>query len=155
VSSFEIWRKTISPTREVQHAKSFGQSSIDAIWPFSAGRQGYPARVLRKGWLFGRPAPMSVLPIGIWNHHHQQCEATRCTAYLSIDIRPGESACAPGTKSRPIASEEPPEHNPMQVLVRDNNIDQVLRVPKKRMQREGVFRENEAAGASIRSHRSR
>src|SRR5262249_39898992 len=98
---------------------------------------------------------MSVLPIGIWNHHHQQCEATRCTAYLSIDIRPGESACAPGTKSRPIASEEPPEHNPMQVLVRDNNIDQVLRVPKKRMQREGVFRENEAAGASIRSHRSR
>jgi small subunit ribosomal protein S21 len=29
----------------------------------------------------------------------------------------------------------------MQVLVRDNNIDQALRVLKKRMQREGVFRE--------------
>jgi small subunit ribosomal protein S21 len=27
------------------------------------------------------------------------------------------------------------------VLVRDNNIDQALRVPKKKMQREGVFRE--------------
>ncbi|MDR6289323.1 small subunit ribosomal protein S21 [Inquilinus ginsengisoli] len=30
---------------------------------------------------------------------------------------------------------------PMQVFVRDNNIDQALRVLKKRMQREGIFRE--------------
>ena len=29
----------------------------------------------------------------------------------------------------------------MQVFVRDNNIDQAMRVLKKRMQREGVFRE--------------
>lgn len=29
----------------------------------------------------------------------------------------------------------------MQVLVRDNNIDQALKVLKKRMQREGIFRE--------------
>ena len=29
----------------------------------------------------------------------------------------------------------------MRVLVRDNNIDQALRVLKKKMQREGVFRE--------------
>ena len=29
----------------------------------------------------------------------------------------------------------------MQVLVRDNNVDQALRVLKKKMQREGVFRE--------------
>ncbi len=32
----------------------------------------------------------------------------------------------------------------MQVLVRDNNIDQALRVLKKRMQREGMFREMKA-----------
>lgn len=32
----------------------------------------------------------------------------------------------------------------MQVLVRDNNIDQALRVLKKKMQREGVFREMKA-----------
>jgi small subunit ribosomal protein S21 len=31
--------------------------------------------------------------------------------------------------------------NHVQVLVRDNNIDQALRVLKKKMQREGVFRE--------------
>lgn len=31
--------------------------------------------------------------------------------------------------------------DPLQVLVRDNNIDQALRVLKKKMQREGVFRE--------------
>lgn len=29
----------------------------------------------------------------------------------------------------------------MQVIVRDNNIDQALRVLKKKMQREGLFRE--------------
>lgn len=29
----------------------------------------------------------------------------------------------------------------MQVMVRDNNVDQALRVLKKRLQREGVFRE--------------
>jgi small subunit ribosomal protein S21 len=45
------------------------------------------------------------------------------------------------SKSRPNASEEAPEHKPMQVLVRDNNIDQALRVLKKKMQREGVLRE--------------
>jgi small subunit ribosomal protein S21 len=48
---------------------------------------------------------------------------------------------ARASKSRPNASEEAPEHKPMQVLVRDNNIDQALRVLKKKMQREGVFRE--------------
>jgi hypothetical protein len=89
-SSFEIWRKGVSPTRDVRRAKSFGLSSIDAIWAFSAGRQGYPARVLRKGWLFDRLAPMLVLRIAIWDHHHQQCEATRGAAYLSTDIRLGD-----------------------------------------------------------------
>ncbi|WP_075291983.1 30S ribosomal protein S21 [Pararhizobium arenae] len=29
----------------------------------------------------------------------------------------------------------------MQVLVRDNNVDQALRILKKKMQREGIFRE--------------
>ncbi|MGF0538240.1 30S ribosomal protein S21 [Agrobacterium sp. ES01] len=35
----------------------------------------------------------------------------------------------------------------MQVLVRDNNVDQALRVLKKKMQREGVFREMRARRA--------
>ncbi len=34
----------------------------------------------------------------------------------------------------------------MQVLVRDNNIDQALKVLKKKMQREGVFREMKLRG---------
>lgn len=33
------------------------------------------------------------------------------------------------------------KENPLQVLVRDNNIDQALRYLKKKMQREGIFRE--------------
>ena len=35
----------------------------------------------------------------------------------------------------------------MQVLVRDHNVDQALRVVKKKMQREGVFREMRARSA--------
>ena len=35
----------------------------------------------------------------------------------------------------------------MQVTVRDNNIDQALRVLKKKMQREGLFREMKARRA--------
>ncbi|MBW9087712.1 30S ribosomal protein S21 [Rhizobium wenxiniae] len=35
----------------------------------------------------------------------------------------------------------------MQVLVRDNNVDQALRVLKKKMQREGMFREMRAREA--------
>lgn len=38
----------------------------------------------------------------------------------------------------PLLEGEPPA---VQVLVRDNNVDQALRVLKKKMQREGVFRE--------------
>jgi ribosomal protein S21 len=39
---------------------------------------------------------------------------------------------------------------PMQVLVRDNDIDQALPVLKKKMQREGVFREMKAGTTSQR-----
>src|SRR4029450_3098410 len=35
---------------------------------------------------------------------------------------------------------------PVQVLVRDNNVDQALRVLKKKMQREGIFREMRLRG---------
>ena len=34
----------------------------------------------------------------------------------------------------------------MQVFVRDNNVDQALRAPKKKMQREGIFREMKLRG---------
>lgn len=35
----------------------------------------------------------------------------------------------------------------MQVLVRDNNVEQAMRVLKKKLQREGVFREMKARSA--------
>lgn len=35
----------------------------------------------------------------------------------------------------------------MQIIVRDNNVDQALRVLKKKLQREGVFREMKARRA--------
>ena len=35
---------------------------------------------------------------------------------------------------------------PVQVLVRDNNVDQALKALKKKMQREGIFREMKLRG---------
>jgi len=42
----------------------------------------------------------------------------------------------------------------VQVLVRDNNVDQALKVLKKKMQREGVFREISFAGITRSRPRS-
>src|SRR4030081_3845697 len=44
-------------------------------------------------------------------------------------------------RNRPATMSEPQGVKQLQVLVRDNYIDQALRVLKKKMQREGVFRE--------------
>ena len=40
----------------------------------------------------------------------------------------------------------------MQVLVRDNNVDQALRALKKKMQREGIFREMKQRSAYEAAH---
>jgi small subunit ribosomal protein S21 len=40
----------------------------------------------------------------------------------------------------------PPKERCVQVLVRDNNVDQALRALKKKMQREGIFREMKLRG---------
>jgi small subunit ribosomal protein S21 len=37
--------------------------------------------------------------------------------------------------------DEPETTRPMQIIVRDNNVDQALRALKKKLQREGVYRE--------------
>src|SRR5674476_198051 len=54
--------------------------------------------------------------------------------------------------TRPTASRYDPinrsieEERRVQVLVRDNNVDQALKVLKKKMQREGIFREMKLRG---------
>ncbi len=65
------------------------------------------------------------------------------TLIADIDrVVPGAgSPCTRASKSRPMHLKRQPESKPMQVFVRDNNVDQALRVLKKKMQREGVFRE--------------
>jgi len=40
-----------------------------------------------------------------------------------------------------------PEFSVLQIIVRDNNIDQALKALKKKMQREGIFREMKLRGA--------
>jgi small subunit ribosomal protein S21 len=47
--------------------------------------------------------------------------------------------CLPGSRS-------PTKRNDVQVLVRDNNVDQALKALKKKMQREGIFREMKLRG---------
>lgn len=53
--------------------------------------------------------------------------AHRASACRAARIRP--SAATDGSESR------------MQIIVRDNNVDQALRALKKKLQREGVYRE--------------
>ena len=45
------------------------------------------------------------------------------------------------------ASNFPGPELPLQIIVRDNNIDQALKALKKKMQREGIFREMKLRGA--------
>jgi small subunit ribosomal protein S21 len=60
-------------------------------------------------------------------------------SYISVRQWPGASGIGPINRSIE-------EERRVQVLVRDNNIDQALRVLKKKMQREGVFREMKLRG---------
>jgi len=53
--------------------------------------------------------------------------------------------CPGGTAAGPINLSSKEERH-VQVLVRDNNVDQALKVLKKKMQREGVFREMKLRG---------
>lgn len=45
----------------------------------------------------------------------------------------------------PLGNPGKPEQ-PLQIIVRDNNIDQALKALKKKMQREGIFREMKLRG---------
>src|SRR5262249_24751130 len=56
-------------------------------------------------------------------------------------MRSGPNALAIGSIHRLIE-----EESSVQVFVRDNNIDQALRALKKKMQREGIFRELKRRG---------
>src|SRR5271169_6136876 len=60
---------------------------------------------------------------------------------LCISVRLGSGALAAGRFTRSIEKERR-----VQVLVRDNNVDQALKVLKKKMQREGIFREMKLRG---------
>jgi len=44
-------------------------------------------------------------------------------------------------RSTPFAPSDWSSSPPVHVIVRDNNVDQALRALKKKMQREGIFRE--------------
>ena len=62
--------------------------------------------------------------------------ARRCRRRQGCDRSPFRLAA----RRLPLSS-HPRSDDPLQVLVRDNNVDQALRVLKKKMQREGVFKE--------------
>lgn len=56
--------------------------------------------------------------------------------------QPGNPLVLPSPSRKP---QEKPEQ-PLQIIVRDNNIDQALKALKKKMQREGIFREMKLRG---------
>jgi small subunit ribosomal protein S21 len=55
-------------------------------------------------------------------------------------------ACGPSAAVTQPINRSVEEERHVQVLVRDNNVDQALKVLKKKMQREGVFREMKLRG---------
>ena len=55
-------------------------------------------------------------------------------------------ASGPSANGRRTVNRSIEEERRVQVLVRDNNVDQALKVLKKKMQREGVFREMKLRG---------
>lgn len=63
-------------------------------------------------------------------------------------VRLLKPSCDPNPGKPGVAHELPPdfrcrelEGTDVQIIVRDNNVDQALRALKKKMQREGIFRE--------------
>jgi small subunit ribosomal protein S21 len=80
--------------------------------------------------------------IGRYDRVKVECACGRAVL-LSLDAFIG--GCAGHCLSYPRAHRPPATHReencPMEVMVRDNNVDRALRVLKKLMQREGIFRE--------------
>ena len=71
-SSFEIWRKVVSPTRDLRRGQVV-RPKLDCYYMgfFQLDRKAYPAGVLRKSWLFGQPAPILMPPVGFIHHRPQ------------------------------------------------------------------------------------
>lgn len=63
-------------------------------------------------------------------------------------VKPGAGGCSPRQLHLPQpAADSKGERRTLQVIVRDNNVEQALRALKKKLQREGVFREMKARRA--------
>src|SRR6201986_3516373 len=91
---------------------------------------------MRRTWLelsraWCRSRAMAWAPRGFGNRRSRPSRA-----------HPDEGRCRfPDRRRAAQAQSRSRGSSPLQVLVRDNNVDQALRVLKKKMQREGIFRE--------------
>jgi small subunit ribosomal protein S21 len=86
-----------------------------------------------------------------WLTFHEKIAIRR--AFLAVPMDSWGLFCysRPTQKTPPLRAfdETRPSHNEgasVQVLVRDNNVDQALKALKKKMQREGIFREMKLRG---------
>ena len=70
---------------------------------------------------------------------------------MALQTGPGKAQAREWTGKMPSgitrASKFPTRSPTLQIIVRDNNIDQALKALKKKMQREGIFREMKLRGA--------
>jgi hypothetical protein len=67
---FEIWRKVVSPdavcAARPSHSAHSAEARLSHMGPFRLDCKVTWQEFLKKGWLFGRPAPMLVLRIAMW-----------------------------------------------------------------------------------------
>ena len=59
---------------------------------------------------------------------------------------PGWTGTTASVRNPPLNRATGRKEPPLQIVVRDNNIDQALKALKKKMQREGIFREMKLRG---------
>jgi ribosomal protein S21 len=126
--------KVVSPTRDVRRGQVVRPKLDGITW----GPLNWITRLSGKS-LEKKLAIWPTSPHVIWciGSFIAVGSVTRHRPNSDLRHRPGACAGYSRVQVTPMHLNE----SPMQVLVRDNNIDQALRVLKKKMRREGVFRE--------------
>jgi small subunit ribosomal protein S21 len=141
-------RSTRSATRRLDTKAGDSYCSLSPACPF--GYTGKYRLCLKSCPKNGDVPKSSFLPIGSHGAHRQAHSqiSTLVLRRVPIGIRTMPirgpvvgASLAIGPVNRSIE-----EERRVQVLVRDNNVDQALKVLKKKMQREGVFREMKLRG---------
>jgi small subunit ribosomal protein S21 len=104
-----------------------------------SGVKGRSARTFLSRTTLGKPV-RACYHASLGESRHRRFRAVLCILAPAIDPPSGAVRGVPGATPAPNLGRRERRAD-VQVQVRDNNVDQALRALKKKMQREGIFRE--------------